>query len=212
MRYRAYIFDFDYTLADATDGIVESFNHALTARGYATAPSDAIRRTVGMTLENAFSVLSGAHDKDELEKLRALFRRRADVVMTPHTTLLPGAEELLRRLKASGGLTAIVTSKNHYRISDVLDKYGITDLIDHIIGFEDVKNPKPAPDGIILAMDALRATRDETIYIGDTVIDAQTAHSAGVDFAAVTTGTTGAAEFDGYARVAVLPGLWELGF
>jgi phosphoglycolate phosphatase len=92
----------------------------------------------------------------------------------------------------------------------MLEKYSVTELIDVIIGFEDVALPKPAPEGLLAAIRALGVSRGETLYIGDTVIDAKTAQSAGVDFAAVTTGTTPAEAFDGYPCVAVASGLSRL--
>ena len=57
MNYKTYLFDFDYTLADSSRGIVKCFRIVLTRHQYLTVTGEAIKRTIGKTLENhsAFS-------------------------------------------------------------------------------------------------------------------------------------------------------------
>ncbi|MDR0838187.1 MAG: HAD family hydrolase [Oscillospiraceae bacterium] len=210
MKYSTWIFDFDYTLADATPGIVESMNYALTRLGFAPAEYEEIRKTVGETLENAFFALTNSNDADGARAFHELFVERADVVMTPSTELFADALDVLRKLKISGCKTAIVTSKERYRITESIEKFDMGELIDAVIGYEDVRDAKPAPEGLYAAISALGAAKSETLYVGDTVIDAETAFRAGVDFAAVTTGTTPAGAFDDYPSVAVKSSLREL--
>lgn len=207
MPYQAYIFDFDFTLADATPGIVASVNHALQGLGYPPAGVEPIRRTVGMTLQETFATLTGCTDEASAARFRALFKERADEVMTDRTVLLPGVAGVLAALKKAGAKTAIVTSKFHYRIDQALAKHGCAHLVDCIVGLEDVTAAKPSPEGLRRAMAALGVEPGGVLYVGDSTIDAKAAQSAGVDFAAVTTGTTGAADFDALPRVAVADGL-----
>lgn len=208
--YSCFIFDFDYTLGDATDGIVESVNFALTGMGYSAALRDDIRKTVGMTLSDIFSYLTGVENKEQEARFSSLFMQKADEIMTENTQLFPDTIETLSKLKANGIKTAIVTSKCHYRIDDILSKYKIPHLIDVIIGFEDTKNPKPHPEPLLMAIEKLGADLKDVLYIGDSIIDAKTAQSASVDFAAVTTGTTTLEDFTPYPRIAVLYSLSEL--
>ena len=97
-----------------------------------------------------------------------------------------------------------------YRIEQVLCKYDINHLIDSIVGFEDVINAKPHPEGLLAAMRKLDTHPDKVLYIGDSMIDAKTAFSAKVDFVAVTTGTTGKEEFIQLPNIAVFNRLSEL--
>ena len=53
------IFDFDYTLADSSVGIIDSANYALIRLGLPTATDDAIRRTIGMSLTSTLPALAG---------------------------------------------------------------------------------------------------------------------------------------------------------
>jgi len=203
--YRAIIFDFDYTLADATEGIVEAFYYGFDIMNLPRIGENEIKKTVGQTLPNAFTQLTGITDKETIETFREHFRIKADEVMTDKTILLPYVVPVLEMLKTRGIKTGIVTNKFRYRIDEVLKKFEIAHLIDIVIGYEDVQNPKPAPDALLKAVEILDG---KVLYIGDSVIDAEAANRAGIDFIAVKTGTT--ESFDGYKTIAVIKNLSEL--
>lgn len=58
-QYKTYLFDFDYTLVDSSNGIVMCFRHVLDKHGYKNVDDRAIKRTIGMTLDDAFALLTG---------------------------------------------------------------------------------------------------------------------------------------------------------
>ena len=72
----------------------------------------------------------------------------------------------------------------------VLERYNATKLIDLIVGAEDVKIEKPNPEGLLWVVDRLGLDKKQVSYVGDSIVDVQTAQNAGVDFAGVLTGTT----------------------
>lgn len=190
MKYKAVLFDFDYTLGDSTEGIVLSANAALQKMSLAPQPEEAIRRTVGLSLRDTYRALTGDGDPQAAESFAAFFREKADQVMAESAVLYPSVPPLLKDLRAQGIRTGIVTTKFRYRILQILGKYGLTDSVDCIVGAEDVKEEKPSPDGILLAMKRLGVRKEETLYAGDSAVDAAAAERAGVDFAGVLTGTT----------------------
>lgn len=198
--YKAVIFDFDYTLGDTTGGIVQSVNYALENLGYARKSVSEIKRTVGTSLEETFAVLAEFRDKVQAERFKTLFREKADEVMTESAELYDRVPEILRELHKTRKI-GIVSTKFHYRIEAILRKFSVEDAVDVIIGGEDVKNEKPAPEGLLKAISALEIPKSETLYVGDSLVDAQTAQNAEVDFAAVLTGTT--TDFSQYNSVFV---------
>ncbi len=208
--YTVYLFDFDYTLGDSTDAVVASVNYALTSMGYKERPRNEIRRTIGMTLPETFTRLTQNGEEAQRAMFRTLFMEKADQVMTAMTELLPDTVPVLTYLKDKGFTTGIVTTKCHYRIDEILGKFDISRLVDIIVGGDDVKNNKPHPEALLTAMDKLRATAGDIVYIGDSVIDAETARAAGVDFVAVTTGTTSRESFELYPKLAVIERLAQL--
>lgn len=210
MKYEAYIFDFDFTLADATPGIVASANYALTVLGLAEASTEKISKTVGMSLAESFFVLTGISDKIMSTKFASLFKEKADIIMTDNTVLFPETVNTLARLKERNSKTAIVTSKLRYRIEEALQKFDISGLIDYIVGFEDVEEAKPSPEGLLKAIERLSVDKDMVLYIGDSIIDAKTAANASVDFAAITTGTTTRSDFAAFKSILITDNLSEI--
>ena len=116
----------------------------------------------------------------------------------------------MTHLKKNGALCCIVSTKTRSRISETLQRDGIESLIDCIIGFEDVTEPKPSGEGIHLIRNRFDLTHSDVLYIGDSLIDMNTARAAGVDFAAVTTGMTTVADFTAAGQYRILQNLSEL--
>jgi phosphoglycolate phosphatase len=210
MKYNTIIFDFDYTLADATHGIVSSFNHAFSKLDIAECDVESIRKTVGLPLDKAFIELTDNRNEALISNFKSLFREKADEVMTKNTVLFNDTIYILQSLKENGFNTGIVTTKYRFRIVDSLNINGISDLVDVIVGGEDVKSPKPSPEGLLLAIDILNAKPNNVLYIGDSLIDAKTALAANIDFAAVTTGTTKENNFLQYPCIRISKSLSEL--
>jgi phosphoglycolate phosphatase len=210
LKYSTIIFDFDYTLADATYGIVSSFNYAFSGLEIPGCDCESIKRTVGLSLDEAFVQLTGNKDQVVINCFKNLFREKADEVMSKNTVLFEDAIGTLQQLKRNGFNTGIVTTKYRYRIVETLNMHGISNLVDVIVGGEDVKVPKPSPEGLLLAIDSLNSQPDDVLYIGDSLVDAKTALAANVDFAAVTTGTTNEKEFLQFPCVKVLKNLSEI--
>ncbi|MCI9080893.1 MAG: HAD family hydrolase [Lachnospiraceae bacterium] len=210
MRYKGLIFDFDYTLGDSTEGIVICVNHALEQLGHALAEREAVRKTIGLHLEETYRVLTGDNTEERAAEFSRLFVAKADEIMTGCTRLFPGTQELLEKWKHQGYKIGIVTTKYHYRIDDILKKYQAENLADLIVGGDDVKRPKPDPEGVLQVLGQWHMDKNQVLYVGDSLVDARTAQSAEVDFAGVTTGTTEKEELENYPNFGVFAGLGEL--
>lgn len=208
--YKAVIFDFDYTLGDSTNGIVLSINHALEKLNLKTQDTKTIQKTIGLSLKDTLFELSGIQDKEAVRKFTRYFKEKADEVMVDNTRFYEGTLEMLEKLGNDGRLLGIVTTKYHYRIEQILARNNAINVIDVIVGGDDVKREKPDPEGLLAAIEKLNISKDQVLYVGDSIVDAKTARSAGVDFVAVLTGTTKREEFLNYAHVAVEESVREL--
>ena len=206
--YKAYIFDFDYTLVDSSRGIVTCFQNVLRRHGYADVADLAIKRTIGKPLEESFSILTSLSEAAVLAAYKREYVREADTHMTVNTFFFPETVEVLETLKRQGAVLGIVSTKFRYRILDLLEQRGHTGLVDFIIGGEDVQAPKPAPEGLLQAIGrAGGCAKADVLYIGDSVVDAETAQAAGVDFAGVLHGMTTREELAVYPHVVVADSL-----
>jgi phosphoglycolate phosphatase len=79
-----------------------------------------------------------------------------------------------------------------------LNREGLSNTFDIIVGGEDVAEHKPNPAGLLTALGALKCAPTKALYIGDSLTDAQTAQRAKVDFIAVLSGATLRDAFNGY--------------
>lgn len=213
--YEAVIFDFDYTLGDSTGGIERSINYALGRLGCGTRTTQEIRKTIGLSLKNTYIALTDREDETEAAMFSSYFKEKADEVMVEHTQMYAPAKELLLRLQDSACKVGIVTTKFHYRIDQILSKFAMNTTVDLIVGSDDVKVEKPCPEGLLWAIEHLAVDKAKVLYVGDSLVDAQTAERAGVDFAGVLTGTTTREDFEKYQPVRIaedLYGIYELIF
>lgn len=209
--YQAYIFDFDYTLGDSTDGIVQSALCALSKLGEQPKSTEAIRKTIGLSLKETYFTLAESKDETKAELFAKYFKEKADVVMVDSTQVYEPVKQVLTTLREKGCKIGIVTTKYHYRIDAILAKFDMTQMVDIIVGGDDVKTPKPDPEGLLYAINQLELDKKDVLYVGDSVVDAKTAQAAEVDFAGVLTGTTSAKDFASYKNVCIVEDLYQIG-
>ncbi len=194
---KAVLFDFDFTLADASVGIIQCVNGALTAMGHENATEIQVKKTIGLPLEDMFSTYTGIFDADSRTIFRNHFTRQADHVITKNTHFFEDAIPVLKALKSKRFKVAIVSTKYRYHIEEVLVRDDLMTTVDLVIGGEDVKRHKPDPEAIILAIEKLGITAEEAFFVGDTFMDQGAAKGAGMDFLAVLNGTTTRKDFEG---------------
>ena len=107
-------------------------------------------------------------------------------------------------------LAAIVSTKRGDTIQAILAHHGLRDVVGPVLGSADVKRHKPDPEGLRIAMERLGTAPEETLFCGDTVLDAGAARNAGCPFAAVLNGTTSAEDFQAWPCVCVAGDLHAL--
>ena len=207
MKYTTYLFDFDYTLADSSRGIVICFRNVLERHGHTGISDEAIKRTIGKTLEDSFSILSGITTPETLAEYKKEYVKEADTYMTVNTFFFPETVTVLKILKSQGAQIGIISTKFRFRIREMVDQHFPKDFFDIIIGGEDVKQAKPDPQGIKKALRRLHRRKSETLYIGDSTVDAETAQAAKVDFVGVLNGMTTREELMVYPHRQILDNL-----
>lgn len=207
MKYTTYLFDFDYTLADSSQGIVICFRNVLERHGHTHITDEAIKRTIGKTLEDSFSILTGITAPEVLADYKKEYVKEADTHMTVNTVFFPETLTVLNDLKSQGAKIGIISTKFRYRIREMLDQHFPKNFFDVIVGGEDVKKAKPHPQGIRKALRKLHRRKVETLYIGDSTVDAQTAQLAKVDFVGVLNGMTTREELAIYPHRLILDNL-----
>ncbi|MHA2297987.1 MAG: HAD family hydrolase [Candidatus Hodarchaeales archaeon] len=113
---------------------------------------------------------------------RALFSRER---------LFPGVKESLLKLKKRGFKVGLVTNGMDFEVSRKIKS--IEHLFDVRVTASDVTRKKPDPEMILKGMKKVMTNKEETLYVGDTIVDMKAAYNAGCKFALMATGTFGPA-------------------
>ncbi len=198
------LFDFDYTLADSSDGIVACCEIALDEMGFPRPSPQTVRMTIGWTLEEMFIHFTGR----DAPALGAEFRQRyvthADRIMLAHTRVYPWVGAMAGTLRSSGHKLGIVSTKYGYRIEQSLGVAGLNGEFAVVVGSDRVRHSKPDPEGLRLAMELLGTSSERALYVGDSTTDARAAEAADVGFIAVRTGVTPCDQLKQLPHLAIL--------
>jgi phosphoglycolate phosphatase len=202
--YKGVIFDFDYTLADSSQGVYQCIHYALERLGFPEVAYPEACKTIGLSLENTFISLTHNSEREKIEQFIKLFTNHADKVMTNNTFIYENVPKTLNYLKGLGLKIGITSTKYRYRICEILTNNSLIPLFDFIIGGEDVASHKPNPEGVDKIIQALKVDKKECVYIGDSIVDAETAKNADISYIAVLTGTTRKEDIIGYRPVLII--------
>ena len=170
------LFDLDGTLIDSTEAILESFAKAYEHFGEKAPPEDAIKALIGHPLSFMFAHLGVRGDVERYVQAYKHFYRQ---VFRQKTRLLPHAREAIEEAAAFARL-GIVTTKTGRYSKELLDHLGLLHHFEVVIGSEDVTHHKPHPQPILKALHHMRAQPQESFMVGDTCLDMEAAHGAGV--------------------------------
>jgi pyrophosphatase PpaX len=114
--------------------------------------------------------------------------------------LFPGVMDFLLRLR-SRFVLGLVTSGSKSRVLRDLTRTGITECFQVIVTGDDVREPKPSPEGLHVALEKLGLQPKEALYVGDAQADYEMARAAGVAFLGVASKFSGSTTDDEYLRV-----------
>ena len=172
------LFDFDGTLADTEPLIIESMK--MTIHKY--RPDVVISREdeisfLGPTLTQ---ILSRYIDEKDLLEAVETYRTNNKEIHARLIKPMPEALEVIKQLKDEGYQLGIVSSKKKDMVEYGMHLVGFKDEFDVIIGYDEVKEHKPSPEGILNACAALGVDHDNILYIGDTSTDIHAANAAGI--------------------------------
>jgi phosphoglycolate phosphatase len=186
---RLAVLDLDGTLVDSVDDLHASVNHALAAVGLPLRTRDEVRSFVG---EGARVLLarSVAPRGELLEPALAAWREHYAAHCLDRTRAYPGMEEVLAGARRT---LAVHTNKPGAMARKILAGLGLLDRFVAVVGGDEAPR-KPDPAGLLRIMAAAGATASETVFVGDSRHDLETARAAGVTLVAVTWGLSSRAE------------------
>jgi phosphoglycolate phosphatase len=183
--YDLFIFDLDGTLIDSVGDIADSLNETLAELHLPPHTDAQVATFIGSGVRELCRRALPPELHPRLDEVVASYRARYLKWPTRRTTLYLGVKPTLEKLP---GDKAVATNKPGALARRILEELGIAQEFIAVLGEDDVGRTKPDP----LIVDLLRgksgAARSRTLYLGDSLVDADTADAARVDLALFTYG------------------------
>jgi len=174
------VFDLDGTLVDSVRDLADSTNDVVTSYGAEALPGEAVAAMVGegarKLVERALEARSLAVPIDEaLARFREIYDRRLLVHTRPYAGIVDGVGEL-----SAAATLAVLTNKPEAPARRILEAFGLAGRFAGILGGDGRFARKPDPEGLRHLMRESSASPGETLLVGDSAIDVETARRAGV--------------------------------
>ena len=182
------VFDLDGTLVDSLADIAEAANAALAGRGLPTYPTERFREFVGWGVRRLIELAAPGLDDEAIAEVEAEFRRRYSDNLIVKTAPYPGIPALLDELTATGVALAVLSNKPEPLTVRVVDGVLSDRRWIAVRGHRPDCPRKPDPRGLLEICEQAGIAPAETVMIGDTDVDIETARAAGARAIAVRWG------------------------
>lgn len=180
------ILDVDGTLVDTNYHHTLAWYRAFREQDI-TLPLWQIHRHIGMGGDQLVGALAGDDVEQKLgDEVRATEKDRYGELID-EVRPLPGARELIRRLKEEGNAVVLASSAKEDEVEHYLELLDARELADGWTSSADVEATKPEPDLVHSALE-LGSQHDDAVLVGDSVFDCEAAERAGVPTIGVLTG------------------------
>ena len=213
MTKRYAIFDLDGTLLDTLDDLTDSMNYILGKHNFPLRTRDEVRNFVGngvrKLVERAVPPEYKA-DEEFIDKFyddfSLYYNSHSDIKTSPY----PGTLDMLDKLIHSDFDIAIVSNKIDSAVKSLSAKF-FGERIKSAIGEKPSVRHKPEPDMVFMAMEEMGADKENSIYIGDSEVDIQTAKKAGIPCISVLWGFKDRKFLENSGATVIVESMEELG-
>lgn len=183
------IFDLDGTLLNTINDLGYACNYALAQTGYPTHPISAYPQMVGNGINNLIrrALPETMRTEDNVLRVRASFVPYYNAHNCDYTTPYTGIVELLHALKAQGHRLAVASNKYQEATEKIVHHF-FPDIFDVVFGERAGIARKPDPQIVYDILRELNPKETKIHYVGDSLVDYETAQNAGVPFIACSWG------------------------
>lgn len=184
------IFDLDGTLLNTIADLTAATNQALQQEGFPTHETDAYRFFVGNGINKLFERALPEQERTEknILKIRSLFIPYYDVHNADLSRPYPGIPELLAALQQKGIMLGVASNKYQAATQKLIAHYFPNISFVEVLGQREGIPAKPDPSIVNDILAKAGVEREEALYVGDSNVDMQTAHNAGVTAVGVAWG------------------------
>ena len=171
------LFDFDGTIMDTNDLIIDSWHYTFKKFGKEVPPLSEITSNFGEPIMDIIKKLFPDKDPDHVVKV---YREYHNDNFRSGTGLFPGVMDMLHEFSVRKYLMAIVTNRIRHSTEMGLNNCGIMSLFGSVVCDGEAARSKPFPEPVFLALDQLSSSADRAILIGDSQNDIICGRNAGI--------------------------------
>lgn len=182
------LFDLDGTLIDSTDAIVSTFYHSFKELDFDFKGDDeTIKSLIGYPLDIMYKELG--IEESKIWDFVDAYKSRYKIISRERTTLLENAYEAVYQASLFARVS-VVTTKTRMYTMPLLEYFDIAQFFEIVTGRENVQNPKPHPEPILITLEQMNYDKNiHTVWmIGDTKLDLIAANDANVNSIGVLCG------------------------
>ncbi|MDO5447372.1 MAG: HAD family hydrolase [Prevotellaceae bacterium] len=187
-KYKLIVFDFDGTLADTAECIVQTTKATLRKLGLKERTEAEIRNVIGLPLGQCFSTMFPDGTKELFDKCCDVYRELFYSYQETTIRLFPEVKETLRRLVDDGVKVSIATSRGSQSLGYLCQMLQIDDCVGMKMSADLVAEAKPAPDMVNKILEHYGISPADTLVVGDTIYDIEMGQRADCDTCGVTYG------------------------
>lgn len=190
LHIKLIIFDLDGTLLNTLEDLADAANYVLVQHGFPTHPVDAYRYFVGNGMPTLIRRILPEGQK-EGAIYDTCFKEFLDyytIHMHDKTHVYDGLVETLETLQTEGVQLAVATNKVHSALAPLMANFFPSIRWQALFGQRVGVPVKPDPQIVYDILEFTRCTQVETLYLGDTNVDMETAHRAGLQAVGVLWG------------------------
>lgn len=185
---RIMILDFDGTLGDTAGVIVKTMQATIKELGLPSRSDEQCAAMIGLRLIEIPPVLFPECELDG-EYYASTYRRLFHDFNTDGAVeLYPNVLETLVELKKRGIILTIASSRSKASLTEYVSALGLESVISFVLGADDVKDGKPAPEAVNRTLEKFGFLPEEALVVGDTTFDIQMGKAAGTRTCGVTYG------------------------
>lgn len=182
------VFDMDGTILNTIDDLFNSVNFALSTCGYPLRTKEEVLSFVGNGVKLLVQrAMPQGVTEQQFDECFDIFMQHYGVHKNDNTAPYDGILQLMEQLQSMGIKMSVVSNKFDKGVKELAANL-FCGYLPVAIGESDKVQPKPNPSGVWYALQLMGAKREESVYIGDSEVDYQTAANSGLQFIAVTWG------------------------
>ncbi len=197
-NYKLAIFDWDGTILDSIDTIVNSVHGAARDLNLSILDNQTVKNIIGLRLDTAISQLYPALSAEELRVFLENYTKHFHLLEKTTPNLYPNVLETLQQLRDANILLAVATGKSRVGLDRILNTLGLTDFFDATRCADETAG-KPNPKMLYELLTQFNLHPKDAIMVGDASFDLHMANNAGMDCIGVSYGAQTVSSLKNYS-------------